>query len=366
MLTWYVLSAAPQKPQTKVLATHTECRVGLERGLYIDIKKFKKLYAFAGLFHEGGVAVTQITSAMHACTVGRRANGLLFFRVSRAPSRAVCSLLGRAGVRCRYPRKRALAATAGDFVVGEVIRAHVSTLLATTIAFNALLSPLALAGPLNSENISNVSSSITSVSAAVLQPHAPQIGSSDPELLVADAAAEATNEAAAEPQSQPQPRPQEQQQQQQSQQQQQQQWWQADESNWLELTSPTELLSFINSVQPPPAWPALADSPAPKLKLIEFYARWCGACAAAAPGLAAAASEPQLQASATFARVNVDRVKPLMKQLGISRCVFGLSQAARQGKATGETTANWLRLCAYLCASMSTTPMLYALHGQQR
>ncbi|WIA18344.1 hypothetical protein OEZ85_009809 [Tetradesmus obliquus] len=35
--------------------------------------------------------------------------------------------------------------------------------------------------------------------------------------------------------------------------------------------------------------------------------------------MAAAASEPQLQASATFARVNVDRVKPLMKQLGISR-----------------------------------------------
>jgi thiol-disulfide isomerase/thioredoxin len=198
-----------------------------------------------------------------------------------------------------------------------VIRAHVSTLLATTIAFNALLSPLALAGPLDPGSISNVSSSITSTaSAAVLQSPASQVGSRLG-LLVADAAEEATNEAAAESQSQPQ----QPQQQQQQQPQQQQQWWQADESNWLELTSPTELLSFINAVQPPPAWPALADSPAPKLKLIEFYARWCGACAAAASGMAAAAGDPQLQASATFARVNVDRVKPLMKQLGISRCV---------------------------------------------
>jgi thiol-disulfide isomerase/thioredoxin len=189
-----------------------------------------------------------------------------------------------------------------------VIQAHVSALLATTVALNAFVSPLALAGQLDSPRISNVSSSTTYATAFATREPAFNTGITAPGILVADAAGQPAAELQ---QQQPQQQPQ------------QQQWWQADEGNWLELTSPTELLSFIASVQPPPAWPAVADGPAPKLKLIEFYARWCGACAAAAPGMAAAASEPQLQASATFVRVNVDRVKPLMKQLGISRWAVG-------------------------------------------
>lgn len=56
---------------------------------------------------------------------------------------------------------------------------------------------------------------------------------------------------------------------------------------WLELTSPMELMAYINSSQPPPAWPALDSSAlSPKLRLVEFYATWCPACKVAAPGMA--------------------------------------------------------------------------------
>jgi thiol-disulfide isomerase/thioredoxin len=56
---------------------------------------------------------------------------------------------------------------------------------------------------------------------------------------------------------------------------------------WQEITSVAELNAYLTSNQPPPAWPAL-DSTAlsPKLRLVEFYAAWCPACKAAAPGMA--------------------------------------------------------------------------------
>lgn len=56
---------------------------------------------------------------------------------------------------------------------------------------------------------------------------------------------------------------------------------------WQEVTTPTELTAFLNSSQPPPAWPALDSSALnPKLRLVEFYATWCPACKAAAPAMA--------------------------------------------------------------------------------
>lgn len=56
---------------------------------------------------------------------------------------------------------------------------------------------------------------------------------------------------------------------------------------WQELTSPSELTAYLNSSQPPPAWPALDSTAlAPKLRLVEFYATWCPACRAAAPEMA--------------------------------------------------------------------------------
>lgn len=90
-----------------------------------------------------------------------------------------------------------------------------------------------------------------------------------------------------------------------------QQWWQDDADAWLELTTPSELSAFLNSSQSAPAWPYLTDDQlAPKLKVVEFYATWCPACRAAAPGMAAVAKDPQLQPTCTFARADAGQCHP--------------------------------------------------------
>lgn len=82
-------------------------------------------------------------------------------------------------------------------------------------------------------------------------------------------------------------------------------WWQADADAWLELTTPAELSAFLTSSVPAPAWPYHDnDALTPKLRVVEFYATWCPACRAAAPGMAAVAKDPQLQSTCTFARAN--------------------------------------------------------------